>query len=191
MDLAPLVRMRWRLRGAWLWPSYVGLSLVDAAIVKALPLTGDSISLFGAWLFGLICTLVAIVVVSPVLALVVRRLRPDMPRVVARNYAGAQIAGVVTVILLAVGVAHHNAALDDATARAEAYIGAHAPAQFQASLHHLQTLEIQPPVIYRTCAAGRGGSRFYCVVVDRSKPFANSVSRAGSEPNSLLAQGFN
>jgi hypothetical protein len=165
--------------------------LVDAAIVKALPLTGDSISLFGAWLFGLICTLVAIVVVSPVLALVVRRLRPDMPRVVARNYAGAQIAGVVTVILLAVGVAHHNAALDDATARAEAYIGAHAPAQFQASLHHLQTLEIQPPVIYRTCAAGRGGSRFYCVVVDRSKPFANSVSRAGSEPNSLLAQGFN
>jgi hypothetical protein len=44
-------------------------------------------------------------------------------------------------------------------------------------------------VIYRTCVADRSG-RYYCVVVDRSKPFARSVMRDGSEPNSLLSQGF-
>jgi hypothetical protein len=197
MDMATLHRMRWRLRGAWLWPSFVLLSFVDAAILKALPIAGDSISLAGAWLLGLTSTLIAIIVFSPLLAPLIRRVRPDMPRVVARDYAGAQIAVVMTVIFLAGGLIHHHvvksdsAALADATARAEAYIGAHAPSEFQANLHHLQTLGIQPPEIYRTCAADRTVSRFYCVVVNRSKPFATSVTRDGSEPNDLLSQGFN
>jgi uncharacterized membrane protein YhaH (DUF805 family) len=195
MDLAPLVRMRWRLRGAWLWPSFVALSILDAAILRARPILGDSISLTGAWLLGLISTLIAIVVFTPPAAALVRRARPDMPRVVARDYAGAQIALCVTLALFLGGLLHHHvvsadkSALADATARAEAYIGAHAANEFQVSLHHLDTMEIEPPSIYRTCAADRTASRYYCVVVNRSKPFGQSVRYDGSEPNGLLSQG--
>ena len=196
MDAArPLVRLRWRLRGAWLWPAFVVLPLADAAIVHTLPLAGDSASLVGSWLLGVVVSLLAIVALAPPLGFAVRRLRPDMPRLVARNYAGALLTLTVTFVLLAAGLAHHNvvsadlAALQDASARAEAYIGAHAPAEFQHDLRRLETYEVQPPDVYRSCAANPTGSRFYCVVVRRDRPFGKSVRYDGSESNAVLSQG--
>jgi hypothetical protein len=198
MDAArPLIRLRWRLRGAWLWPSFVVLTLADGVIVHELPLSGSSASLVGAWILGVVLSLLAIVVLGGPLSNVVRRLRPDMPRVVARNYAGALLTLAVTLALLAGGVAHGHVitddrnAFDDAVARAEAYIGAHAPAEFQSELTRLNTYEVQPPDIYRTCAPNSSQTRFWCVVVNRQLPFAKSVSFDGSEPNSVLSEGSN
>ncbi len=37
---ARLVRLRWRRAGAWLWPSFIVLTLADAAIGHALPPAG-------------------------------------------------------------------------------------------------------------------------------------------------------
>jgi hypothetical protein len=196
MDAArPLARLRWRLRGAWLWPAFVVLTLADAAIVHALPLTGDSASLVGSWLLGVVVSLLAIVALAPPLGFAVRRLRPDMPSLVARNYAGALLTLAVTIVLLAAGLAHRHvikadlAALQDASARAEAYIGAHAPAEFQHDLRRLDTYEVQPPEVYRSCAANPTGTRFYCVVVKRYLPFGKSVHDDGSEPNAVLSEG--
>ena len=79
-----------------------------------------------------------------------------MPRVVARNYAGALITLAVTLALLAGGLVHQHVvasdsvALQDASARAEAYIGAHAPAAFQ---HDLRTLDTVPVRGHRTSTA--------------------------------------
>jgi hypothetical protein len=42
MDGAWLTRMRWRRRGAWMWPAFVALTVVDAFVVHALPPDGDS-----------------------------------------------------------------------------------------------------------------------------------------------------
>ena len=196
MDAArPLVRLRWRLRGAWLWPTFVVLTLADAVIVHALPLSGDSASLVGSWLLSVVVSLLAIIALAPPLGFAVRRLRPDMPRLVARNYAGAVTTLTVSIVLLAAGLAHRDvikadlAALQDASARAEAYIGAHAPAEFQHNLLHLDTYEVQPPEVYRSCAANPTGTRFYCVVVKRYLPFGKSVHYDGSESNSVLSQG--
>ena len=196
MDAArPLVRLRWRLRGAWLWPTFVVLTLADAAIVHALPLTGDSASLVGSWLLGVVVSLVAIIALAPPLGFAVRRLRRDMPRLVARNYAGAVVTLAVTTGLLAAGLTHRHvirvdlAALEDASARAEAYIGTHAPAEFQQDLRRLDTYEVQPPEVYRSCAANPTGTRFYCVVVKRYLPFGTSVHYDGAEPNSVLSAG--
>jgi hypothetical protein len=198
MDAASLTRLRWRLRGAWMWPSFVILTLADGVIAHLLPAYGDRESLIAGWVIGLIQTLIAIVVLTPTLGWVVRRVRKDMPKVVARNYAGTGICVAVTLALLTVGIAHRhvvtadNAALQDATARAEAYIGDRAPAAFQAVQHDLiETYEVQPPEIYRVCvgASPDTGFRWYCVVVDRSKPFGQGVKYDGSEPNSLLSEG--
>jgi hypothetical protein len=195
MDAAPLVRLRWRLRGAWLWPLFVVLSLVDAVIVNQFPLTGNAASLTAGWLLGVILNLLAIVVLTAPITRLVRRLSSDMPRVVARDYAGAVAVIGVTVSLLSLGLIHRHVItnalndLNDATARAEAYIGAHAPAQFQKDLNRLSTYAVQQPNIYRICASDPAGQRFYCVVVNRGKPFGKGVYYDGSESNTLLAQG--
>jgi hypothetical protein len=195
MDTAPLARIRWRLRGALLWPSFIVLTLIDAAILKALPLAGDSISLVGGWLLGVVISLLGIVLLTAPCGYVVRRLHPDMPKLVARDYAGAVITVLISLAFLAGGLAHRHvvtadrAALADATARAEAYIGARAPAKFQAQARFLDTYELQPPRLYRICATDADHTQDYCVMVDRYKPFGKSVRYAGSESNSLLSQG--
>ncbi len=195
MDTAPLVRIRWRLRGALLWPSFIVLTLIDAAILKALPPAGDSISLVGGWLLGVVSSLLAIVLLTAPCGYVVRRLRPDMPKLVARDYAGSLITAVITIVFLSGGLAHRHvvtadrAALADATARAESYIGARAPVSFQAEARFLDTDVLLAPRLYRICATVATHTRSYCVVVDRSKPFGKSVRPAGSEPNSLFSQG--
>jgi hypothetical protein len=198
MDAVSLTRLRWRLRGAWMWPSFVALTLVDGVIAHLLPTAGDRESLIAGWVIALIQTLIAIVVLTPPLGWLVRRRRKDMPKVVARDYAGTAVCVAITLALLAVGIAHHRvvtadkAALEDATARAEVYIGDRAPAAFEAiQRDRLETFEVQPPQIYRVCAGDSPdtGYRWYCVVVDRSKPFGQGVKYDGSEPNSLLSAG--
>ncbi len=195
MDAAPINRLRWRLRGAWLWPSFVVLSLADAAVIHDLPPSGDSASWVSGWVLGAVLSLLAIVIFARFLGRAIRRLRPDMPRIVAQNYAGAVITLAVTLLLLAGGLIHHpviasdGVALQDATARAEAYIGDHAPQAFQPGLHRLDTYPVQSPIVYRSCASDPTRTRYYCVVVNRTEPFGRSVHYAGAEPNWLLAQG--
>ena len=195
MDAAPLVRMRWRLRGAWLWPSFVVLSLADASIIHNLPLSGDSASWVSGWLLGAVLSLICVVLLGNLCGRLVRRVRPDMPRVVARNYAGALLTLAVTLALLAGGLIHHqvvssdHAALEEATARAEAYIGAHAPPAYQRDLHRLNVYEMQGTVIYRFCASAAAQTRDYCVIVNDKQPFGRSVHYSGAESNELLSEG--
>lgn len=201
MDAAAITRMRWRLRGAWLWPSFVVLVLADGAIQSWRPILSDHGSVVGGLLQGSILSLIAIAVFSPALGWALRRVRRDLPKVVARDYAGTALCLLITCCLLGAGLTHHGVAvadqnaLVDASATAEAYIGDHAPQRFMPGLHSLSAYEVQPPEVYRVCARAAfkagptNGPIWYCVFVDRSKPFADSVRYAGSEPNSLLSQG--
>lgn len=196
MDGAGLTRLHWRLRGAWMWPLLIALTLLDGVIAHWLtPFGPHTWSLHFGWVVAFILNLLAVVAGMPTLGWAVRRVRRDMPKVVARDYAGAGICLLITLWWLASGMANrqtisaYNFALQDATARAEAYIGDHAPAVFMPRLHYLDTYVLQAPEIYRTCVATVLGNRDYCVVVDRSKPFAQSVKYAGAEPNSLLGDG--
>lgn len=198
MDAASLVRLRWRLSGAWLWPSFFVLTLADAVVVHDLPLSGDSgLSLVGAWVFAAVISLLAIALLGSLIGRLVRRLRPDMPRVVARNYGGALITLATSFAILAGGLIHHpsvvadRSALREAVARATAYIGDHAPTAYQQDLRELYTVQLEGPVLYRSCVPDRAGDRLYCVVVNVTRPFARSVSYSGSEPNALLMQGTN
>jgi hypothetical protein len=195
MDGASLARVRWRLHGAWMWPSFIALTVLDGLIVHWLPTTGDAESAVGGWLLGLFLSLLGIVVVAPLLGRALRRFRTDMPKVVARDYAGTAVVLLVTASLLTAGLIHHsrvasdNRALQDAVARALGFIGDRAPAAFRDNLGSSSTYAIEPGSIYRTCVRSRAGTRTYCVVVRRKLPFARSVSFAGYEPNATLTQG--
>jgi hypothetical protein len=195
--VAGLQRFRWRRRGAWMWPAFIALTVLDAVIGNALPPAGDGWDPIGAGLFGAFLNLAAIVVLSVPLRFVLRRRRPDLPKVVAGDYAGTGMMVSLTVLLLVLGLAHHarlrsdRRTMDDAITRAQAYIGDHAPARFRRNVQYVSTYMIQDGSIYRICVPSYDGPEDYCVVVQEKLPFAQSVAPAGSESNAEFSLGVN
>lgn len=189
-----LERMRWRRRGAWLWPAFIALTLIDALIGHALPPAGEAQSLVSAALVACFLNLIAIILLSSALGALLRHRRSDLPRVVARDYGGtAAILGVAGVLLV-LGIVHqpsihsHDQAMQNATRQAQAWIGRRAPAVFRMNLRSVNTYAIQPGSIYRACVPSADRQRTYCVVVNTKR---GSISFAGYEPNSVLAAGTN
>jgi hypothetical protein len=195
MDGGWFVRLQWRRRGAWLWPAFVTMTVVDAILGHALPPAGDSQSLAAAAIGALVVNLLGVLLLSRPLGMLLRRGRPDLPSVVARNYAGTSVVLAISVAFAAAGLVHHDTvvsnqnALRDATVRAQAWIGARAPDEFRRQVGHLDTFTIQAGSVYRTCVPSVDGTRTYCVIVKTYLPFARSVSFDGYEPNSVFAEG--
>ena len=85
-----------------MWPAFAGLTVFDGLLLHTRPIAGDSISVIGGLLLACLFNLLAVAVVAPLVGTLVRRAwRPDLPRLVAHDYAG-------TVLLVAVvGSAAH------------------------------------------------------------------------------------
>jgi hypothetical protein len=195
MDGASLNRLRWRLRGAWLWPAFVALTIADAVVGHMLPPAGDGQSIVSAALVALVLNLIAVILLSRPLGAVLRRTRGDLPGIVARDYAGTTVVVVIALALLTAGLLHRStlqaqrSTMDDAIKRAQAYIGDRAPAQFRRNLKLVDTFVIQQGSIYRTCVPSDDHKRTYCVIVNDKLPFARSVSFGGYEPNEVMSAG--
>jgi hypothetical protein len=195
MESAWLTRMRWRRRGAWLWPAFVVTVLLDGLIAHELPMIGQGQSVYGGLLAGLILNVLAVLFLCRPGGILLRRVRPDLPMAVARNYAGAMAVILVSAALVTAGLLHRSTIVDqqrtleDVVARAEAFIGARAPAAFRANAAHTDTFTIQAGSVYRTCVPSRDRRRTYCVIVKPKLPLAGSVVFGGYEPNWLFAEG--
>jgi hypothetical protein len=185
-------RLRWRLRGAWMWPTFVALTGFDALLLAALPIAGDSGPDFvpGLLLAGFF-NLVAVAVVAPAVGVAVRRRRPDMPRGVARDYAGAALVVAVTVVLLAVGLLHRPA-VDDAKrnraaelAAAQRYVLTQAPAAYRAHLGLADSVRMDTD-LYRTCVPGAQPNRALCLFVDTSQSPPGVTLDRSRAPNGIL-----
>ena len=61
-------RMRWRLRGAWMWPSFAALTLLDGVLLHLLPPVREGIGLIPGILIATFGNLVLIGAVGPWLA---------------------------------------------------------------------------------------------------------------------------
>jgi hypothetical protein len=195
MDGAHLVRLRWRMKGAWQWPAFMGLTVLDAVIGHALPTQGERESVASAALVGLLLNLIGVILLARPLGGLLRRYRRDLPWVVARNYGGTFVVVAVSAVLLAAGIAHHSSiranerAMQEAITRAQAFIGDHAPPEFRRNVALISTLEIEAGSVYRECVPSESGKRMYCVIVEVRRPWAQSVRFGGYEPNSVFGQG--
>jgi hypothetical protein len=195
MDGAWLARMRWRRRGAWQWPAFAAVTLADAVIGHALPASGETQTLLAAALAGLVLNLIAVILLSRPLGVAVRRFRPDLPKVVAKDYAATFVVVSVAALLLLGGLVHrpsllaHQRAMRDAISRAQAWIGDRAPAEFRRNVEFVSTIAIEPGSIYRTCVPNVGRTKTYCVIVKTHLPFALSVSFDGYESNGVFSAG--
>ncbi|MGH2943106.1 MAG: hypothetical protein ACRDLN_10105, partial [Solirubrobacteraceae bacterium] len=61
---AGLRRLRWRLRGAWLWPAFVVLTVLEMGLLHWLPVAGEGSRWIAALLLAGCLNLAAIVVLG-------------------------------------------------------------------------------------------------------------------------------
>ena len=171
-------RLRWRLRGAMLWPAFVAAVVVQAVLLEALPVSGDDgPGLFAAVLLAGVSNLCLVAVAAPLAGRWLRRRRPEMPAVIATDRAGAVMLGAACGLVAVLGLLHHptvRAAHDDLSAQAASarrFVLSQAPREFQANADHLNTVK-QGDDLYRTCVAGPDPARAFYVFVntDQSPP---------------------
>jgi hypothetical protein len=170
-------RLRWRLRGAWMWPAFAVLTVLNGLLLHARPISGEKIGLFEAILVAAFFNLVTVAVFAPIAGALLRRRRRDLPKVVAADYAGAALLVAVSVVLAVGGALHRPAVLEqrrDFHAQAAAvrsYVLAQAPAEYRANLDRADTRQIDAHM-YRTCVPGADPDRSLCLFVstDQSPP---------------------
>ena len=186
-------RLRWRLRGAMLWPAFAVALVVDAVLLHVLPIAGEGrpgpvASLLLAAFFNL----VAVAVAAPIAGRALRRRRPEMPRVVADDQAGTALLVLVAAVLVVLGLVHRPALRDedrDRVAQAEAvraYVAHRAPAEYRVNIDRADTWR-QGPDLWRTCVPGPDPHRALCLFVttDQSPP-GITVDR-DQRPNSVVS----
>jgi hypothetical protein len=163
-------RLRWRLRGAWQWPAFVVLTLVDGIVLVVLPpYEGAPENVFPGVLLAGFVNLLAVAVVAPAVGLLVRRRRPDLPRLIASNYAGSWLLAAITAGVVAAGLLHRGA-VDEEQARERAiatamhdYVLREEP-RLRGSLGTIDLIRIDRDY-YRACIPGAEPGRWLCLFV--------------------------
>jgi hypothetical protein len=186
-------RLRWRLRGATMWPAFVAALAVDALLLRLLPIAGDTApDPFAAVLLAVFFNLVAVAVGAPLAGRWLRHRRPALPKVIADDRAGTALVGAVSAALLAVGLAHRPEVQAEArefrvqAATARQFVIARAPARFRANVEHMDTLK-QGADLYRTCVPGPTGRRAFCVIVNTDQHPPGVTRDTDQSPNAALA----
>ena len=190
-------RIRWRLRGAWMWPSFVVITLVDGLILHLLPPVRTGVDLIPGILLATFGNLVLVGLVAPWLA---RRLwhnrtaaaRGAPPRaqrevLVDRVGTGLLLASVVGV--LAAGLAARPLVVsetEDTERNAEAFrsfVLSQGSPELERNLETANTIRLSEDY-FRTCIARDDRERYFCAFVDTSV-HPPAVRHDGSaEPNS-------
>jgi hypothetical protein len=163
-------RLRWRLRGAWQWPAFVVLTLVDGILLVVLPpYEGAPENVFPGVLLAGFVNLLAVAVVAPAVGLLLRRRRPDLPRLIASNYAGSWLLIAITALLAGAGLLHRGA-VGEEEAREQAvasamhdYVLREEPG-LRGSLDTIDLIRIDRDY-YRACIPGERARHFVCLFV--------------------------
>ena len=188
-----LSRLRWRLRGAWQWPAFAILTVVDAFVVHWMPFSGhDGSDVVAGFIICGFLNLGLVAVGAPLLGRAVRKRSPQLPASVAADRAAVLLMGGLTAILLVAGVAHHGAvgAADDdehaAISSAREFARVHAPDRFLGGIGRENVLDTGAR-LYRICLAGPDPKRNFCMFVDFDGDAPRVHVDSDQSPNSVLA----
>ena len=195
MEREWITRLRWRMRGAWLWPSFVVLTVADGLLLHHLPVYGAGPGSFvGALLTAGFLNLFVVAVLAPLGGRRLRRRRPDLPRFIADNYAGTTLVAVVAVAVMVGGLLHRPAVAAEREAEAAAVAGVHeyvtrsADPEYRAGLAGLDMIRVDDD-IYRSCVPGRDPKRWLCLIVNTQQRPAGVAVDSDRAPNSAYRAG--
>jgi hypothetical protein len=187
-----LTRLRWRLRGAWQWPTFAVLTVAEAVMLHLLPIAGDSANAVGALLLCGFVNLGIVALLAPVAGRALRRRRPGLPASVAADYAGTALLVAALAVLLGAGIAHHPAVTEARDAyrvqlgAVRRWLAHRAPAEYARNIGRESTWK-QAPGLYRTCVPGHDPQRALCLIVDTSGPYPSVMRDPDQQPNSVVA----
>ena len=176
------------MEGALQWPLFVVLTVVDAVLLMVLPISGTGPPLIPALLLAMFFNLVAVAVLGRLAARLVRRRRPDMPRVVAEDRGGVALLLAVTAALVVGGLIHApradeaERALRAQAEAARAYVAAHGTAEQRANVGAMDTQQ-HAPDFFRTCIPGDPA---VCLLIDTSVDPPKVTVDADRSPNRHL-----
>ncbi|MDA0181862.1 hypothetical protein OJ997_16280 [Solirubrobacter phytolaccae] len=182
-----LRRLRWRLRGAWQWPTFAVATALGAVLVARLPFQGTGGDAVGAILLVAFINLLAVAVVAPFLGLALRRRRQDLPFIIARDYAGTALLVAIFAALLLGGIVHRSARLGQEADRTAVFLAVHdyvlreAPA-FAAGLGTLDSRQLEDER-YRACVYRSGERHPICFFVNTDQSPAGLVRDTERLPN--------
>lgn len=190
--------MRWRLRGAWQWPAFGALTLLDGLILHLLPPVRTGVDLIPGLIIASFGNLVLVGLVAPWLArrLVARGRQPDStppapPPEVVHDRTATAIMAVGAVALVVAGLATRPLVVSEteATERLAAsvrdYVAAHGSEEVQRNLDTANTRQTDEPGYFRTCVALDDRTRAFCMFVDTKTDPPTVVPDGDQRPNQL------
>lgn len=167
-------RLRWRLRGAWLWPAFVVVTVIEMGLLHWLPIAGAGSGFVAGLLLAGCLNVIAVAVVGGIGGFVLRRRRPDLPKVVADNYAGLGALALVAGAFLLAGFVHRPELVADREAFARQsmatrlWVAANADDFARAHVDSADSVLIAED-LYRTCVPQPDPKRWLCLIVDTSQ----------------------
>ncbi len=191
-DRERLRRLRWRLRGAWQWPTFALLTALDTLLLHWLPLAGeDSTPWVSAFLLAGCVNIVVVAALGGMGGWWLRRRRRDLPKVVADDYAGTALLVAVTLVFAAAGLAHRTQVLDERadftaqSAAARRYVAAQGAPEFRRRVDEADSIRLGED-LFRTCVPGDDPKRWLCLLVDTTDHPATARADRSREPNATF-----
>jgi len=183
-------RLRWRLRGALLWPAFFALIVLDGLLLWRLPPYGDDGpgDLAGGVLLAGFANLFVVAVLAPLAARALRRAQPGLPKIIAVDRAGTALLVGLAALLVALGLLHRPAVdgqREDVQAVAvalHAYVNTSAP-EYARNLAGADHLRVEPE-LYRACVPGRDPKRPLCLFIGTDQRPASVTRDSDRAPNS-------
>lgn len=182
-------RLRWRMRGAWLWPAFFALTLLDALLLVLLPPVRTGVDFPPALIISSFANLFLVGAVAPWLG---RRIaqRGEVPLEVVTSRTATALLALGAVGVLAAGLATRPLVVsetEDTEAAAGAvrtYIDAHASAEVRRNLDTANTIRLEED-FFRICVALDDRRRASCYFVDTDSDPPRVAPDGDARPNAL------
>jgi hypothetical protein len=189
-------RMRWRLRGAWMWPSFVAITVLDGWLLHLLPPERTGIDLIPGILLATFGNLVLVGAVGPWLARRMWKRRPaadpgappkaQLEVLTDRIGTGLLVAGVFGIV--AAGLANRPVIVVETNQRERAakllenYVEAHGDDELRRNLEASDTRRYADGY-YRSCIPHDDRERATCFFIDVRKKQSKFVLDRSQIPN--------
>lgn len=205
-------RLLWRLRGAWQWPAFAVLTLLDGLVLDRLPPQApDQLNLIEGVLIATFANLILVGALAPFLAKrLTRRQEPSLaaagsvpPSAEAAQAHREIVQDRVATALLAAGlaaafvsgVANRPAIVSETEATEEVgrqlrdYVARSGSDELHRNLGTANTIRLSEGY-FRVCVARDDRRRHFCLLVDTAKDPTQVKRDPSAEPNSSYAPSY-